>query len=140
MDANDFGFTNDQTRFALVRAYVAAAVADGWSIEPTYGTSESVDRAAKLTRDGFVMLTLAREYPAGSKWAGEARISMWAPDGLAIKPPDTYDWAAIQAGVRHCNWCDADDVETFRAGFAGRVCQQCLKEARVKYEFPGWTN
>src|SRR6185437_538235 len=54
----NFGFTNDDAKIAAARQFRDAAVADGWSIAPTYGDSESVERAAKLRRDDFTMMIL----------------------------------------------------------------------------------
>ncbi len=136
----DFGFTNDQGRLDAARAFRDAAAADGWSIAPTYGASESVERAASLERDGFKMMVMARTSGEGAKWRYEAKISIWGPDGLAIKPPNEYDFSAIAASLRRCNYCPATDVDTQRVGFAGRCCEACLPEQRKRVEYPGWTD
>jgi hypothetical protein len=136
----EFGFTNDEQRYREVCAFRDAAVADGWSIEPTYGRHEAVDRFATLRRDGFTMHAKARTKDKDwQKWKYEAEITIWGPDGMVLKPGATaYDWAAIQAAVRTCNLCGATDVDTERYGFAGRCCAGCLPSARSKYERPGW--
>lgn len=133
----DFGFTNDDARLRAAEAYRDAAAADGWSIRPTYN-SEDIKRASTLGREGFVMQVLTRDNSEKKgKWH-EAQISIWGPDGLAIHPPTTYDFAKIKALTRHCNYCKADDVDTERVGFAGRCCAKCLPEQRARIEKPGW--
>lgn len=138
--AMDFGFTNDSAKLKAAQDYRDAAAADGWAIRPTYG-SESMDRASTLTRDRFVMQALTRDNSEkGGKWKHEAQISIWGPDGLAIRPPETYDFAEISARTRRCLYCKAEDVETERVGFAGRCCAKCLPAMRAKIETPGWTD
>jgi hypothetical protein len=118
-----------------------AAVADGWSIEPTYEGSEDVSRAAKLRRDGFVMSVLTRT-PTDKPYQNyyEGSVSIWAPDGMSVKTPNEYSYEAIVAGVRTCNECGATDVETHRFSFAGRCCAKCLPAARRVAEPPGWAD
>lgn len=134
-----FGFTNEDDHIESVRAFVAAAVADGWSIEPTYG-SEPVTSAARLQKAGYMGQALMRVKDKPSKWKYEAQISLWGPDGLAIKPPCPYDWNAITAGTTRCSACGADGVKTVRYSFAGRCCESCLPKMREQHERPGWTN
>lgn len=135
-----FGFTNERHHIENVRAFVVAAVLDGWSIEATY-ESESIESAAKLRRDGFVMSVLMREKDAGGKWRYEASISIWGPDGLAIRPvPHPYNAEAISAGLRVCSNCKDKDVPTERFSFAGRCCAKCLPRMRELHEQPGWNN
>lgn len=134
----DFGFTNDIGRLDAANAYREAAIADGWSCTATYG-NEPVERAASLVKGGFKMGILARDRRGEpSKWKAEVSIDIWGPDGLVVKPPDEYDWAKIQAGVRTCNSCGATNVDTQRYSFAGRCCAKCLPEMRRKHERPGW--
>ncbi len=138
--ADEFGFTNDATQLERVRQYVAAAVADGWEIQPTYA-SESVDRAARLKRDGFVMQALTRTHePSQHRWLYEAKVHLWGPDGLALTPPEPYDFAEMLRRTRICSHCKAEDVETVRYGFAGRCCKPCLPEMRKRHEQPGWND
>jgi hypothetical protein len=135
----DFGFTNDDARLRAAQAYRNAAAADGWLLRPTYG-SESVERAASLDREGFKMMVLTRDNSEKKgKWKHEAQISIWGPDGLAITPPEIYDFSEILAGTRRCGYCKTQDVETERVGFAGRCCAKCLPAMRAKIEKPGWT-
>ena len=107
-----------------VTSYREAAIADGW--QPKAGSDY------RLLRDGFVMD--ARESCA---WDC---IHIWGPDGLAIKVPSIYDWIAIQAGTKRCQFCKAKNVETQRVGFAGRCCAKCLPAKRAEIETPGWWN
>ncbi len=132
-------FTNKRSDYDEVLAFKAAAIADGWQCQATYNT-ESIDRAATLNREGFHLKIIARDNTAklGSKHAYHLDLSMWGPDGLAILPPETYDWQKIQAAVRSCNYCRAQDVDTFRVSFAGRCCAQCLPKQRAIHERPGW--
>jgi hypothetical protein len=122
----------------LCREWREAAEADGWEFQPTYMT-EAVERAFRGTREGFVIQGICRSgnerYPAPS-----ASIHIWGPDGLAIKPPLTYDMEAIRRGVRVCGYCGADDVDTVRVGFAGRCCRACEPTVRPRVETPGWNN
>jgi hypothetical protein len=133
-----FGFTNDRDVWEAAKAYRAAAVADGWSIAPTYNT-EAVDRASTLHKDGYRMSILSRDSTVGPKWRYEASIAIWGPDGMVIKAPEQYDWGFIQGGSRRCNVCGAEDVETARFSFAGRCCEVCLPEMRAKHERGNWT-
>ncbi|HUW08396.1 MAG TPA: hypothetical protein VM537_01645 [Anaerolineae bacterium] len=133
---------NDPKEIERVRRFVAAAVADGWEIAPTY-QSEDVSRAARLTKDGFVMQTIMREDEDGrphawSRKGTEASISIWGPDGLGVDVPLEYDGDLIRSWTRKCGECGATDVDTKRVAFANRVCNACLPAARKKYEKPGW--
>lgn len=137
-----FGFTNDPERLLAVIAWRDAAVADGWTIEPTYPKTETVDQAAKLHRDGWVALVLTRGRegsPHSHRWYYEAQVSVWAPDSLAVRPGDVYSWEALQAATRSCNNCNATEVKTFGYSFAGRCCEACLPAMRLQHEYPGWT-
>lgn len=119
-------------------AWRDAAVADGWSIEPTYDY-EPVERAWRLSREGFSVQGITRAARDDTEMT-TADIHIWGPDGLAIRPPPIYDWSAIVAGSRTCNACGATDVETQRYGFAGRCCAACRPEMARIHEQPGWTN
>lgn len=135
-----FGFTNDDADLEAARKWVADAVADGWTIEPTYA-SEPAERAASLWKDGYHVLALMRDNSEHKyKYKHEAQINLWGPDGLAIKAPSVYDFALIEAGNRRCGECGKTDVDTQRVGFAGRCCAEGLPAAQKKYEYPGWTN
>lgn len=134
----DFGYTNDESRLQAARIWRDAAIADGWSARPTYDDHESQDRACSLEREGFVVQVLTRVMKPDSRWKYQVSISVWGPDTLAIVPPDTYDWGAILAATRHCNYCRKDGVDTQRVGFAGRCCAACLPAQRKVSERPGW--
>lgn len=125
--------THVEAKLQEVRAFVLAACGDGWSLEPTYPGSESVDTACTLKREGYVMQVIARS-------PQQAHVSIWGPDRLAIRAPSTYDWEDLQDACRTCLECGARDVDTTRVGFAGRVCFTCLPEVQPRVEFPGWTN
>lgn len=141
MSASEFGFSNDRADLETVREWVAAAVADGWNIEPTYKT-EPQESAATLSKNGFRAMALMRDRGEihDRRYRYEAHVSAWGPDGLAISVPKRYDFALIEKAVRRCGECGREDVDTQRVGFAGRVCAGCLPEARKKHEYSGWTN
>lgn len=133
------------TRFDLdcvaqAAAWRDAAIADGWSIEPTYGASEPVERAARLRREGFSAQILTRLPVEGDRnqQYTDGSVHLWGPDGLAVNPGRTYDWAKLNAGLTTCSACKATDVPTERVGFAGRVCAACLPAQRRAIETPGW--
>lgn len=141
MSASEFGFSNNVADLEAVREWVKAAVADGWSIEPTYQT-EPQESAATLDKNGFRAMVLMRDRGENHdrRYRYEAKVSAWGPDGLAINVPARYDFTLIEKAVRRCGQCGRENVDTQRVGFAGRVCAPCLPEARKKHEYPGWTN
>jgi hypothetical protein len=121
-----------------LRAWRDAAVADGWTLAPTY-TSESVERACRLTRDGYTVSILTR---AGDERSWPiAAINAWCPRNIsldhALKPE--YDGAALIAGARFCPNCGAQDVDTVRIHFAMRSCEACVPSLRAEYEVGNWT-
>lgn len=121
---NAFGFTNSQADLDAVIAWRDAAVADGWDHKPTY-SSEAEERAATLNREGYVAHILTRSRSHTGKWLAEAKVSVWGPDGLAIRVPTVYDWSQIKSAVEKCHYCGAQPVKTKRVGFAGRACITC---------------
>ena len=136
----DFGFTKDPKQMQWAQDWRDAAIADGWSHEPTYN-SEPEDRACQMSRDGFVAQILTRDIikPAG-KWLYEADVHVWAPDRLAIDVPrgEAYDWNVLVDRIRTCPACKRTDVDTVRVFFAGRCCADCASALREKMEQPGW--
>lgn len=133
----DFGFTNDKAQLSAVVAWREAAIADGWTAEPTYPNHEPVSSASSLKREGYLASILTREKDTG-KWKFQCKVNVWGPDRLAIKVPVVYDWALISTSQRRCNYCNANDIETHQVGFTGRACSACLPEQRKRQEFPGW--
>lgn len=117
-------------------AWREAALADGWTIEPTYQQHEPMETAFKMHRDGFLVQGLAR--PPSATMLGTGEIHCWGPDGLAIHAGEIYDFAALQADLRICHNCAKADVDTMRYSFAGRCCAECLPEMRRVHEQPGW--
>ena len=114
-----------------------AAVADGWSIEPTY-EHEPQEHAFRLRRDGFVVQGLARPIPGPHGTTPAPQISIWGPDGLAIDPPETYDIEKIRRGAETCGSCGAYPVKTERVAFVNRCCAACAPDQRARLETPGW--
>lgn len=131
-------FTSRQSDLDAAHQYRVDAEADGWACEPLYAR-EDVTRAARLTRDGFVMHVIARDNSSrGYKEKFETGVNIWGPDGLAVKPPRPYGGmdAVVDAASR-CNNCgNTGGYE--RYSFAGRCCLACLPEMRKKHEQPGW--
>lgn len=122
---------------AGVRQWRADAIAAGWAHEPTYGDGESEDRAMRLLGpDGWTAQTLAREEPAPKSSC--AQISLWGPDGLHVPTPPVFNMDELWRLTRVCQRCKAQDVDTQRVGFAGRVCGSCVADARREVETPGW--
>ena len=134
---NEWGFTNDSAELSLVQQCRDDAIADGWSSMPTY-QNESIDRACKLSRDGWTAQVLTRENKQGAKWKFEAAVNVWGPDGLACNVPMKYSFEELSKNLSVCSHCKKEGVETHRVGFAGRVCSSCLPEQRKKIEYPGW--
>ncbi len=133
-----YGYTNDPAQLAAAEAWRMAAIADGWAAQPTYEGHEPIESACTLVRDGFQAHTITRTKKAGAKWPFQAKVSVWGPDGLAVRAPTIYDWGKLLAGTQHCNYCHADGVETQRVSFAGRSCAACLREQQARLERPGW--
>jgi hypothetical protein len=135
----EYGYSNDEADIASVRAFVAAAIADGWH-QTQYYDNEPVDQSCKLSRDGFKMSVLTRDMKDGSYrfWAS---VSAWGPDGMSIRlRSDIYNGDDFKAGLRRCCLCAAEDVDTEIYSFAGRCCKACLPAARAQFERPGWSN
>jgi hypothetical protein len=130
--------------FERVCQWRDAAIADGWEATPTYGESESIERACRLEHpDGFVAQIITRfdENPCyGVKWRANSTISIWGPDRLAIKEPYKYNMGEIKANLRLCDYCKEYVEETVRVGFANRSCKKCAPEMIKKIEVPGWCN
>jgi hypothetical protein len=124
---------NDAKALEAVCKFRAAAIADGWSHEPTYGDGQE-DEACTLKRDGFTIQVYSRDTYAA--------IAAWGPDGLTLDPVAVPypGFAWFEAGLRRCNLCGAGSAETFRYAFAGRACAACLPKAKAETEKPGWTN
>lgn len=140
--AGAWGFTQDANLLQAVYDFIDGAVADGWSIKPTYPNSEPVNRSATLEREGYKMLAVSRDNSLKDvgKWKFEAHISIWCPKGIAIEVPPYYNWEAIVANTRKCSRCQKTDVDTFVVGFANRSCADCLPAEKKRLEYPGWCN
>lgn len=128
----DWGLTNDPIWKERASAFREAAIADGW--RPTDDTGEH------FMKDGYAMHVLSRD--EGPEHHGLYRyhtsVAIWGPDGMAIAPPNLYDWKTIQAGITTCNYCGKKGIEPQRVSFAGRCCIECLPGLRDSLERPGW--
>lgn len=132
--------SNNQSDLDRVREYREAAIADGWECSPLYRT-EDMDRASRLTRDGFVMHVITRDQRGtGSKFGFDVSLAAWGLDGLSIKLPRPYPGMdAIVDASKRCHNCGGPGG-TERYSFAGRCCAACLPEMRKRHEYPGWNN
>lgn len=135
---NDYGYTNSDSEIESVRQFVADAIADGWVQSKRYD-SEPVERSCELTKDDFKMAVLTRVGGVG-KWKYQTSIHAWAPDRLAIRLKEKYDWSIFENAQTTCNLCFKTGVETQRYSFAGRCCSECIDQARKDHEQPGWCN
>ena len=114
-----------------VRAWVKAAVEDGWTIRPAYGEHESVDRAASLDREGFHAMAVVREPMEATKSnAGNlypyASLNVWGPGGMCVQHTTVYDWGKLQENLQLCQYCEKMfEGEPYRVAFADRACQTC---------------
>lgn len=122
----------------VATAWRLDALQDGWHQEPTY-PSEPAEHAFRLTRDGFLVQGLARPgQEEREPWTlPTASITIWGPDKLQVRAPLPYSFERIVAGVRHCHSCEAEDVDTKRLAFAGRVCLKCHDAEWAKLP-PNW--
>lgn len=132
---NQFGHTNDVKYLEAANAFIQSAISDGWDIKQSY-PSESIDRACKLTKDGFVISAIRRE--GVGKWKYEVSLHAWGPDGLCIKLPMVYNSETFLKAEITCGVCKKEVEKTYRYSFAGRACADCIPEARKKHEQPGW--
>ncbi len=142
----DFGFTNDEKRLTAAHVYREICIQNGWTASSMYGTHESIERAAKLMKDGFVTQIISREHTKLQKSKYEVSISIWGPDRLALPSPEymvfdkygtfIYDFDRIKKCTRICNYCGTQNVETARVGFAGRACLSCQPKEEAK--LPKW--
>lgn len=124
-----------------VRAWVEAARKDGWAISATY-SSESVERAAKLEREGWNALAIMRPQGLDGTWPVKdcASLSVWGPDGLQINVPSSYSWKACQEALSLCNVCGQKSKDVERASFAGRYCNACHKKEAPNLYYRGWAD
>lgn len=130
--------TNDEAVYEAAKAFRKAAVEDGWSIKPTY-SSESVDSASTLRRDGFQMSILTRRLD-NLKYKYSVSIDIWGPDELVVMVPDVYGWEPIRRNLNRCNYCKKYVATCTRVSFAGRVCPDCDPKVRPSLERQGWAS
>lgn len=138
---NEWGFNPTPEEKEVMLTWKAAAIADGWSDEPLYG-SEGVERACKLRRDGFVAHVLTREPREAGKGhmaqrQAEYKVTVWGPDDLVVGIHHPYSMAALQRALRCCSACGAEG-DTVRLAFADRVCPPCREKLKGEAERPGW--
>lgn len=124
----NFGMTNDINVYNAAIAYREAVIADGWVPKR--------DDGENYTKSGYSIMILSRTDVGRFKY--QASVHLWCPQGIAINPPNEYSWDKIVLGLRVCGKCKAEDVDTFRVGFANRVCKSCLPSERTRLEYRGW--
>ena len=113
-------------------AWRDAAVADGWSITPTYN-SEGIDRASTLDRDGWKALILTRS-------ERDCDVVVWSSDRLVVTHGTIYSFEELKRNERLCSNCGSTEIATVRIGFAGRVCPTCREKLKPIIEYSGWCN
>lgn len=118
-----------------IEQFISDAVADGWNIKPTYDDHESIETAASLEKDGYKIMVVNRI----GEHIFNKPIHGWGPDSLSIDINIVYDWKQITAATNICGECKQEKSFLQRVGFANRVCNDCLPEARKRLEYPGWT-
>lgn len=144
MDADFFGYTNDIEKLKAAINLREAAIKDGWTCEATYPT-EALERAARLTKEGFILSVLTRDdtdkphHFDKQDYKYQVSVSAWAPDGMQVLVPFTYNWETIRDNVNRCKYCGKVVDKTKRVSFAGRSCLECLPEKRKQLEYPSWT-
>lgn len=113
--------------------WVADAVNDGWGWAPV-----QLGSTRTILKDGFCASFLPYKDEAGNK--AFTHLAVYGPDGLQIQVPERYSWEAVQAALRTCMYCFAENVQTHRIAFAGRCCLACLPVLRERLEYPGWAD
>jgi hypothetical protein len=124
-------------------AWVAAAMADGWTSSPIYGDREDEGRARRLAKDGFVAQVYRRlpGHPQHPRWFknAELNVSVWCPAGRWVRVPEVYDFDALKAASSVCDRC-GKVAEMHHVAFASKACADCLPQMRQTHEYPGWNN
>ena len=121
-----------------VRAWVEAAIEDGWTIKPTY-KNESMDRAATLvSQEGFKAMALTREPQEetkddfGNRYPS-ASLNVWGPDEIGVKHTFPYDWEKLNDNLQLCQYCgETFEGKAYRVAFADRACMTCGPKEQSK--------
>ena len=108
---------------ARMNNFKDAAIADGWFCKED-------ENPVKLTKDGFLIHIYIKSLTPA--------IFIWGPDRLDVECPNEYNFQEIVKNLRNCGYCKKEDVDTFRVGFAGRCCKECLPAKKKEFEYPGW--
>lgn len=117
----------------LLLDWKEAAIKDGWVISPMYDGHESVERAAKLSKEGgWVAHVIVREEYLS--------IHVWTDNGLSTisKVSFPYSMESLQEQTKVCHFCHKSSSSLQHVGFANVSCPSCLAEAKKKLEYPGW--
>ena len=128
------------------QTWMDAALADGWAhVGKMDNFGKFSDTDFYLEKDDMVVFLVdrpayvdtrgrhIREYFHTNGWFDNGR-SAWAYF------PDEYDVEEIQR-LRHvCTECHKYAETLHHVAFASMVCDNCVSDARKKYEFPGWYN
>ena len=131
MTITQSGLTERWAHMKRVRAWVKAAIEDGWEQKPTYKGYESVERAATLHKEGFIAMALMREPMEATKndfgnRYPDAALNVWGPDQMAVKSTFPYDWEGLTYALHACQFCGKTfEGKAFHVQFADRACQSC---------------
>ena len=108
-----------------VRAWVTAAIVDGWTFEPTY-KSEPAGRAVTLDKGDWKAMAVTREPLEGANRYPDASLIVWGPGEISVRHTFPYDWDKLVENLQVCSFCKKTFVgEPYRVMFADRACQTC---------------
>lgn len=118
--------TNKSTKTSI-KAWLDAALADGWTSEDTGDKTYW-----RIERAKFKVAITMRPKVSPS-------VNAWAPDGLSLQLPDVYDWKQLKANTVVCQHCGAVGRVT-RLAFCNRACPSCREKLAPTLEAPGWAD
>ena len=121
----------------MAEKYKETMEKDGWTFKYLFHENDPIFKGYK---DGYVCQLSLRNKDVDDFDSSFKRINMWKPDGIAIKAPYIYSWEEIVNNSNICDICGKHSEKIVKIAFANKSCPSCEKEARKKYEFPGWCN
>jgi hypothetical protein len=119
---DEHGFTNDEKFITLANQWKDDAIIDGWSIYPD---KPNEDIYFLTHPEGFRASGYTKIQEPNSLKKFHVRILVWGPDRLAIKSSLKYNMNNIRKGLKICNYCNNENIETMKVGFDGRACLTC---------------
>ena len=108
-----------------------ALIADGWDVEAIRGEYRP-DVSLRFKRDVW-QIELYRRCDSMAQ-----DIMCWGPDRLALKLPESYNFAQMEDNLLLCGRCGEYVEEITRLGFSERVCRLCWGLYLAEVEYPGW--